>query len=225
MKAVIMVAGRGKRMGDLTLQTPKPLLKYQGKTNLDHLFEHLPKEVDEVILTVDYLADQFRSYCGDLFHGRSVSYVEGSQEGNAVGFLKTSERFELGERFVVAYGDEVFVADEMKRCLDKKYAWLCYEVKDPTNVGVVILGNNELIVKMVEKPSTPVSNIVADGFMVVDTDIFSCVSERHQDGEYYFSNMMKIFLEDHEVFAVMASPGHSQLTNPESIHQLENVIL
>lgn len=137
MKVIITAAGEGVRMLPLTLATPKPLLKYRGKTNLDHLFERLPSEIDEAIIIVKYLGEQIKKYCGKNFHGRKISYVDGSEKGNAVGIFNAKDFFKPSERFAIAYGDEVFVGDELVRCLAHEYSWLCYHVADATKVGVL----------------------------------------------------------------------------------------
>ena len=58
MKAVILAAGKGTRMGDLSLETPKPMLKVLGKTLLEHKLDSLPDVIDEVVITVGYLKDR-----------------------------------------------------------------------------------------------------------------------------------------------------------------------
>ena len=222
MKIIVTAAGEGVRMRPLTLNTPKPLLKYRGKTNLDHLFELLPKEVDEAIIVVRYLGDQIKQYCGANFHGREVSYVDGSEKGNAVGIINARRFFAPRERFAIAYGDEVFAGDEIKRCLDKEYSWLSYYVDDPTKTGVVTVDDKGKIVGFVEKPKNPLSNLAADGFMVISADIFNYDPPRHANGEFYFSDMMGQFIKEHDVYAVMGSEGHTQLTTPADIERLEN---
>ncbi len=62
MKAVILAAGRGKRMMPLTTDTPKPLLKVAGKTLLDHTIGLLPTEVTEIVVVVNYLGEQIVEY-------------------------------------------------------------------------------------------------------------------------------------------------------------------
>ncbi len=222
MKVIITAAGEGVRMRPLTLTTPKPLLKYRGKTNLDHLFERLPKEIDEAIIVVKYLGDQIKQYCGHKFHGRKISYVDGSEKGNAVGIFAAKDFFKPQERFAIAYGDEVFAGDEMTRCLANKYSWLCYHVPDPTKTGVLTIAHDWKILEVIEKPSQPKSNLAADGFMVVSADIFKYDLIKHANGEYYFSDVVGKFLKDYGMTAVMASPGHTQLTTPNDIDFLDS---
>lgn len=224
MKIIIFAAGEGVRMRPLTLTTPKPLLSYRGTTNLDHLFAALPHEIDEAIITIDYLGQQIREYCGDNFYGRSIKYVQGSSDGNALGFLATKSYITLGERFAVAYGDEVFAGDEISRCFAHEYSWICYPVEDPTKVGVVSVDDKGFITQIVEKPLQPESNLAADGFMIINADIFDYPLEKHTNGEYIFADLMKQFVLDHSVYAVMGSPGHQQLTTPTDIEYLNQTV-
>ena len=71
-------------MRPLTANTPKPMLKVAGKPLLHHLWEALPKEINEVILVVGYLSDQIKEYFGDEFMGRKVDYIY--QDKNGVSF-------------------------------------------------------------------------------------------------------------------------------------------
>lgn len=207
-------------MQPLSDATPKPLLSYRGKTNLDHLFERLPDEIDEAIMLIHHLPEKIRAYCGERFHSRRISYAEDTGEGTGAALFAAREQC-ANERFAVAYGDEVFAGDELSRALGEEYSWLCYEVGNPHEVGIVRLGADGRIIEVVEKPKNPPSNLAADGFMVIDSDIFSCRPTRHQDGEFYLSDLMNQFVKTHAVKAVLASRGHTQLTRPEDIERLD----
>jgi MurNAc alpha-1-phosphate uridylyltransferase len=61
--AVILSAGRGTRMRPLTLTTPKPLLKLEGRPILAHTLGRLRQAgVTNIIVNVHHLADQIAAF-------------------------------------------------------------------------------------------------------------------------------------------------------------------
>jgi len=66
MKAMILAAGRGERMGSLTISTPKPLLKAGNKTVIEYNLMRLRVAgITEVIINVSWLGSQIIDYLGD----------------------------------------------------------------------------------------------------------------------------------------------------------------
>ena len=49
MKAVILAAGKGTRMRELTAEMPKPMLKVQGKPILEHIVTGLGRIPGHVV--------------------------------------------------------------------------------------------------------------------------------------------------------------------------------
>ncbi len=223
MKLVILAAGEGVRMRPLTYTVPKPLLCYRNKTALDHLFDALPDAIDEVSIIVQYLHEHIRSYCGSVFHGKTIHYIEGEKTGNALGFMKSRKFIDDGERFAVAYADDVLTKKEVLDCLSYEFSWLYYIIANPKNVGVLEVDQHNIVSNLIEKPENPTSNLVADGFMVVNSDIFAYTPMLHPNGEYYFSDLMAQFCKDHKVVAVAGDPKHSQLTSPQDIERLNTL--
>ena len=59
-RAIIMAAGKGTRLRPVTLHTPKPLVKVNGKRMIDSVIEALHKNgISEIYIVVGYLKDQF----------------------------------------------------------------------------------------------------------------------------------------------------------------------
>lgn len=60
-RAIIMAAGFGNRMKPVTLNTPKPLIKVNGKRMIDTIIDGLHKNgIDEIYIVVGYLSEKFQ---------------------------------------------------------------------------------------------------------------------------------------------------------------------
>ena len=64
--AVLLAAGRGKRLRPWTDTTPKPLLPVEGRATLDYTLEAVKRAgIQQVIFIVGHLGDQIVNYVGD----------------------------------------------------------------------------------------------------------------------------------------------------------------
>lgn len=78
--ALIFAAGRGERLRPLTDATPKPLLRVDGKTLIEHHLEKLAAAgVERVVINTSHLAEQFPAALGDGSHWRLAIHY--SHEG------------------------------------------------------------------------------------------------------------------------------------------------
>ena len=221
MKIVILAAGEGRRMRPLTLETPKPLLRFKGKTVLDHTFEALPPEISEAVIVVNYLGDKIKHYCGSNFHDRPVSYVQGQTKGTGFDLLSARDQIAPGERFAIAYADEIFSAASLAKCLEHEYSWLCFPVSPERarQSGIPTIDGAGKIIGVIEKPANPAGNVVLDGLLVVNSDIFSCEPVSDARGEYYLTDMMSGFIKNYDVYAVIGS-AQPPLTSPADLERL-----
>jgi MurNAc alpha-1-phosphate uridylyltransferase len=76
MRAMLLAAGRGERMGALTATTPKPLLELAGRPLIEHHVSRLRAAgITEVVINVSYLGEQIEAHLGDgLRFGISIRY-------------------------------------------------------------------------------------------------------------------------------------------------------
>ena len=66
MKAVILAAGKGTRMKDLTNEVPKPMLRVQGRPILEHILEGLlATGIREVCLITGWKAEVIEDHFGE----------------------------------------------------------------------------------------------------------------------------------------------------------------
>jgi len=224
MKAIILAAGKGRRMLPLTKTIPKPLIPVLGKPVLDRLFEAMPEEVTEVVIVVLHLAEKIREHCGGDFYGRKISYVNGSTAGNAKSFLAAKDFVKNESRFLLLQGDELPYSKDIKHCLDFPSSSLCFEMSDPWNHGIALLRPDGTIESVVEKPKEPTSNLINDGVMVLTPKIFDCPPEIGAKGEFYFSGMFNQYVKKEKVTAVRAQHGWIGFSSPADIPRVEEIL-
>jgi len=108
MKAMLLCAGFGTRLGDLTRDLPKPLLHVHEHPLIAYLLSHLSAQgFREVAINVHFRADLIQDYVGD---GRrwnlAITYSHEPELLGTAGGLKKMDRFFRGEEaFLVHYGD------------------------------------------------------------------------------------------------------------------------
>jgi NDP-sugar pyrophosphorylase family protein len=108
MKAMLLCAGMGTRLGNLTRELPKPMLPIQNRPLLDYLLCHLRSQgIDEVAVNLHFLPGIIQEYCGDGARWQlRVSYsLEPNLLGTAGGLKKMESFFRPGGAFLVQYGD------------------------------------------------------------------------------------------------------------------------
>ncbi|MGY0399138.1 MAG: N-acetylmuramate alpha-1-phosphate uridylyltransferase MurU [Ostreibacterium sp.] len=87
MKAMILAAGRGKRMQGLTKNHPKPLLMVADKALIEWQIERLQQAgFSEIVINVGYLGQQIQAFLGDgSFYGVTITYSVEPQIGLETG--------------------------------------------------------------------------------------------------------------------------------------------
>ena len=66
MRAIILAAGRGKRLGNLTKEIPKPLVKVNGVPLIERNIKYLKENnISDIVINVSYLSDKIISEIGD----------------------------------------------------------------------------------------------------------------------------------------------------------------
>jgi NDP-sugar pyrophosphorylase family protein len=110
MKAMVLCAGMGSRLGELTRQTPKPLLPIGDCSIVGHILSNLRRHgFQDIVINLHFEADQISAALGDgSMLGVRITY---SQEpkllGTAGGVRKMRSFFAHEKAFLVHYGDIV----------------------------------------------------------------------------------------------------------------------
>ena len=112
MKALILAAGFGTRLGKLTEKKPKALIKVGGKAILDHNIRKLLNAgISEILINTHYLSAQVEDFLKNQPYRELVKTVfEPSLLGTA-GSVKAYWDFFEDSDFLVMHGDNYFEAE------------------------------------------------------------------------------------------------------------------
>src|SRR3990167_8518321 len=122
MKAIILAAGRGSRLKDLTEDRPKCLNQIGGRTLLEWQLSALRSGgVYEIIIVAGYRSDMLSKY------NAKIIYNENWETTNMVRSLMCAEN-EIKQPVIVSYSDILYSAEVVTSlCLQEKDAVVVYD--------------------------------------------------------------------------------------------------
>ena len=165
MKAVIPVAGIGSRLRPHTHTQPKALIPVAGKPILAHIIDSLVDAgFTDFVFIIGYLGEKIEEYVKESYsHLNTEFVVQTVREGIAHAIWTTKEHIENENELLIALGDTIFDMD-MKNYMTTPFSALgTKRVEDPRRFGVVEVGEDNFITRLVEKPAVPVSNLALVG--------------------------------------------------------------
>lgn len=173
MQAVILAAGRGTRMKELTASVPKPMLTVLGRTLIEHKLEALPSEVTEVILVIGYQGDSIKQKFGTSYNGRAIRYVEQETLDGTAGALWKAQPL-LSERFVVMMGDDLYAKEDIATCLaSPDWSVLVQSTDTMAAGGRMVTDEHGVLVAIEEGDHTGTPGRMNTNMLVLDPRIFS----------------------------------------------------
>src|SRR5690349_8366081 len=86
MRAMILAAGRGERMGELTTHTPKPLVKIAGRYLIEYSILSLTRiGIRDIVINICYHGEQIKFALGDGSRYNATFYYSEEQEALETG--------------------------------------------------------------------------------------------------------------------------------------------
>ena len=160
-KAVILAAGKGTRMKELTNDLPKPMLEVRGKPILRHIVEGLRAAgVTDFCIVVGYRADVVCEFFGDgSKFGVRVTYETQVVQDGTGRVVELAKTFAGSDAFVLSYGDILIAPENYARLADIGEAEGIVTVKhnegEIAKGGCVVVNDRFELTDLVEKPAGP----------------------------------------------------------------------
>jgi NDP-sugar pyrophosphorylase family protein len=227
MKAVILAAGKGTRLGDLTKDRPKPMMLLNKKPVLEYVLRSLPASITEVIMVIGYHGDTIKEHFGETFEGRMITYVQqGSMMGTAGALWSAKEALGNGT-FLVIQGDDIHLSSELESCMTHPLAYGVQRVTEASEIALAIEVDDQGNLTGWHTPdATEVAGgiSVTTGTYVLDQRIFTYEPVSRGQGEYGLPQTILAMSKDHPV-AVVTMEHWLTVTYPHDIQTVEQSLI
>ncbi|MEN9301472.1 MAG: hypothetical protein RLZZ254_1253 [Actinomycetota bacterium] len=166
-QAVLLAAGLGTRLGELTKTIPKCLVDVGGKPMLQHWLDKL-REVgcSEVFINTHHLAAQVNDFVAGNSAKNTIRLVHEDELLGTAGTLASLRHLLTDDEVFVAHADNFFVdsldgmvAAHRSRSAGAVMTMGLFESETPSSCGIVELDSAGVIVGFEEKPAHPRSNL------------------------------------------------------------------
>jgi len=230
MKVVIPLAGFGTRLRPHTFTKPKPLINVAGKPVLGHILDSLQDmDVEEIIFIVGHLGDQIEEYVSTTytFPARYIEQKELKGQAHAIHLARQY----LSGPILIVFVDTIFEADLTALPQDCDGVLFVKEVEDPRRFGIVIM-EGEYIVRLVEKPTDPVSNLATIGVYYIRESEKLCEAveklmrrDIKTKGEYYLADALQLMIDDGARFRIATVNVWEDCGKPEAVLKTNRYLL
>jgi NDP-sugar pyrophosphorylase family protein len=238
MKAVILAAGRGKRLAPYTDAAPKPMVQVGGAPLLSHILDRLKAVgIREVFLVVHYLAEKIEAHFGDgAGIGMRLSYLrQESPTGGTANALLLAEPFVSDAPFMMCWGDIETDASEYRRVIDRFGTGDCDAVmivnylEDISAGGAVYKEADGRVTRIVEKapPGTQTTHWNNGGIFVFSPDVFDHLRRTPLSprGEREIPQTLQLMVDaGRRVCAVEMEHERLDLTRPEDVPRVDQIL-
>jgi mannose-1-phosphate guanylyltransferase len=167
MKALLLAAGFGTRLGDLTKDTPKPLVKVGNEPMLAFCIDQLWKSgVTEVVINTHYLSEKIEKFIDEFDTPMKVFLSYEEKLLGTAGTVRKHIDFLSDDDFLVMHSDNFFSDTLLKFVKEHKARKVgsfgtlgTFKTHQPESCGVLVLNPDKTIKEFHEKVSNPPTNL------------------------------------------------------------------
>lgn len=182
MKNIVIAAGYATRLGELTKNFPKPLLKIGEASILERMLDDIDKipEIDEhIVITNHKFAQHFEEWKQTVNYSKPITIVDDGTETNdtrlgaVCDLLFAMDKLNVDDDLLVVAADNLlffsfqefvdFAKEKDSSCI------MCHEqpsIEKLQRTGVVVLDENYKVLNMEEKPQKPKSHWAVPPFYI-----------------------------------------------------------
>ena len=173
LTVVILCGGKGLRLRPITKNIPKPLVKINNKSILEHIIQYFLKfKIKNFIIATGYKNKLIDKFIAEKFNNRNIKIVYTGLNSDIITRLNKSSKYSK-KNFLVCYGDTMVDIDLNKYIKFylknvKKTLVASYQLK--SSFGILNIMKNNNVVDFREKPELDIWFNV--GYFMFSSDNF-----------------------------------------------------
>ncbi len=233
-KAVLLAAGRGTRMRELTVDLPKPMIKVREKPILLHIVEGLQTAgIKNFLIIVGYHGDTVRDYFGDgTCFGLRINYATQVVQDGTGRVVELARDFVADSPFVLSYGDILVAPQNYQRLVeladDAEAVISVKRGEDVSKGGAVFLNEHMELVDLREKvePSEASSPWYNAGLYAFRPGIFEFTAKLQPSprGEYELTDAVREMAQSGKKVKALELAGQwADVRDPEVLARLNKL--
>ncbi|HXG36579.1 MAG TPA: glucose-1-phosphate thymidylyltransferase [Dehalococcoidia bacterium] len=183
LKGLILSGGKGSRLRPFTYTNAKQLVPIANKPILFYAIEQLVEcGIRDIGIVVGDTAEQVQAAVGDgSDFGASIRYIPQDAPLGIAHAVKIAQDYLRGSPFVMYLGDNFVLGGighlvETFRGNGANCQILLHPVTNPQAFGIAEMSEGR-VVRVVEKPSQPVTNLAVIGIYMFDKNVFQAVEQ------------------------------------------------
>ena len=210
MKALVLAAGRGSRLENLTDDKNKCMSEFRGRPLIEYSLDNaIRAAVSEIVVVVAYKAQTIIDRLGNDFKGTPIKYVFQQERKGLVHAIECSQEAIDGSDFTLFLADEIFIgarhSEMISHFKSKGLFVVCgvVEVDDMSDIsktyGIIFNDLTRRIYRLVEKPRNPLNNLMGTGNCIFKNEVFDhlpYVPINHQRGEKELPDLVQCAIDD-----------------------------
>jgi dTDP-glucose pyrophosphorylase len=233
-KAVLLAAGRGTRMREMTAELPKPMLEVRGKPVLQHIVEGLRDAgITNFLIVVGYRAEAVQNFFGDgSRYNAAIQYTTQTVQDGTGRVVELAKTFAADTPFVLGYGDILVAPENYKRIVDlPKEVEAMISVtrgEDVSKGGAVFVNEKMELIDLREKPKPgePTSPWYNAGLYAFRPSIFDFTAKLKPSprGEYELTDAIRELAQSGKRVQALELTGNwADVRDPEVLAKLNQL--
>jgi UDP-N-acetylglucosamine diphosphorylase / glucose-1-phosphate thymidylyltransferase / UDP-N-acetylgalactosamine diphosphorylase / glucosamine-1-phosphate N-acetyltransferase / galactosamine-1-phosphate N-acetyltransferase len=229
-KAVILAAGRGTRMRELTQELPKPMVEVCGKPILGYIVEGLREAgIGKILVVVGYRKEVVQDHFQDgTAFGIQITYTEQVAQDGTGKAVELAKTFCGSDPFILSYGDILVDPSCYIPLTQPGDAELLLTVRyadDVSKGGAVYLNNAFDVVDLWEKQPPGQANTCwyNAGIYTFKSTIFSYLArlQKSPRGEYELTDAIRAIAQDGKKAKAVEIKGYwADVRDPETLAEI-----